>query len=85
VIAASSGKMPTTSVRRLISPLRRSKGWVEWSLAVLLGQADLGKHVLLGVVQQGRGLGQLWGSAGRRPGATRRQSALPILRSARLI
>jgi hypothetical protein len=30
VIAASLGKMPTTSVRRLISPLRRSSGLVEW-------------------------------------------------------
>jgi hypothetical protein len=27
-IAASLGKMPTTSVRRLISPLRRSIGFV---------------------------------------------------------
>jgi hypothetical protein len=29
----SSGKMPTTSVRRLISPFRRSIGIVECSLA----------------------------------------------------
>jgi hypothetical protein len=27
MMAASSGKMPTTSVRRLISPIRRSMGW----------------------------------------------------------
>ena len=31
-MAASFGKMPTTSVRRLISPLRRSSGFVECSL-----------------------------------------------------
>ena len=31
-MAASLGKMPTTSVRRLISPLRRSSGFVLWSL-----------------------------------------------------
>ena len=33
VMAASLGKMPTTSVRRLISPLRRSSGLTECSLA----------------------------------------------------
>ena len=32
-MASSLGKMPTTSVRRLISPLSRSSGFVEWSLA----------------------------------------------------
>jgi hypothetical protein len=32
-MAVSLGKMPTTSVRRLISPLRRSIGLVECSLA----------------------------------------------------
>ncbi len=31
-MAASFGKMPTTSVLRLISPLRRSSGFVECSL-----------------------------------------------------
>ena len=35
VMAASLGKMPTTLVRRLISPLRRSRGFVEWSLVRL--------------------------------------------------
>jgi hypothetical protein len=29
-MASSLGKMPTTSVRRLISPLSRSSGLVEW-------------------------------------------------------
>jgi hypothetical protein len=33
MMASSLGKMPTTSVRRLISPLRRSIGLVECSLA----------------------------------------------------
>lgn len=31
-MAASLGKMPTTSVRGLISPLRRSSGLVLWAL-----------------------------------------------------
>jgi hypothetical protein len=32
-MASSLGKISTISVRRLISPLRRSMGFVEWSLA----------------------------------------------------
>ncbi len=40
MIAASLGKMPTTSVRRLTSPLRRSSGLVEWILA----RCSLGKE-----------------------------------------
>src|SRR5215470_11397743 len=39
VMAASLGKMPTTSVRRLISPLRRSSGLVLW----IFGRWSLGK------------------------------------------
>ena len=38
-IAASFGKMATTSVRRLISPLRRSSGLVECNC----GQCSVGK------------------------------------------
>jgi hypothetical protein len=34
VMAPSLGKMPTTSVRRLIAPLRRSKGLVLWILGL---------------------------------------------------
>jgi hypothetical protein len=53
VIAASSGKMPTTSVRRLTSLLMRSSGWVEWSLArCSLGKAGVGEHVRLGLGQE---------------------------------
>ena len=60
VMAASLGKMPTTSVRRLISPLTRSSGLVEWILArCSLGKAHVGEHVLLGLVQQRGELGQL--------------------------
>ena len=36
-MASSLGKMPTTSVRRLISPLRRSIGLVECSLVRCCG------------------------------------------------
>ena len=41
VIAASLGKMPTTSVRRSTSPLTRSSGLVEWNLA----RCSLGKFM----------------------------------------
>ena len=34
VMASSLGKMPTTSVRRLISPFSRSSGLVEWILGL---------------------------------------------------
>ena len=40
-MASSFGKMPTTSVRRLISPFRRSTGFVECSLAL----CSLGKDM----------------------------------------
>ena len=83
-MAASLGKMPTTSVRRLISPLRRSSGLVECSLArCAAGKRHVGEHVGLGLVHQGGELGQLGpelvGDAGatalwrprRRPGRRR--------------
>ena len=59
MIAASLGTMPITSVRRLISPLRRSKGLVEWSLARCSLGKLIGEHVRLGRVQQRGELGQL--------------------------
>src|SRR3984893_7944632 len=40
-MASSLGKMPTTSVRRLISPLRRSNGLVLW----IFGRWSLGKLI----------------------------------------
>ena len=56
-MASSLGKMATTSVRRLISPLRRSSGLVECSCApVVLGEGHVGEHVVLGLVHQ---LGEL--------------------------
>ena len=59
-MAASLGKMPTTSVRRLISPLRRSSGLVECSLARCCGrEGHVGQHVGLGLVHECGELGQL--------------------------
>ena len=53
-MASSLGKMPTTSVRRLISPLRRSSGLVECSLArCSLREGHVGQHVGLGLVHEG--------------------------------
>ena len=40
-MASSLGKMPTTSVRRLISPFRRSSGFVEWSLTRWAAEPDV--------------------------------------------
>ena len=46
--------MPTTSVRRLISPLRRSIGLVLWNLArCSRWEVHVGEDVLLGGVHQG--------------------------------
>ena len=60
VMAASFGKMPTTLVRRLISPLRRSIGLVECSRrAVFLGEGHVGQHVGLGLVHEVGQLGRL--------------------------
>ena len=59
-MAASLGKMPTTSVRRLISPLSRSIGLVRVQLGpVRRGEAHVGEHVGLGLVHEGGELGQL--------------------------
>jgi hypothetical protein len=64
-MAASLGKMPTTSVRRLISPFSRSIGFVLCSLARWAagtmggGEAHIGEHVRLGVVHEGREFRQL--------------------------
>ena len=59
-MAASLGKMPTTSVRRLISPLSRSIGLVECSLVRCCGgKAHVGEHVGLGFIHQRGELGQL--------------------------
>ena len=59
-MAASLGKMPTTSVRRLISPLSRSSGLVECSLArCCCREGHVGQHVGLGLVHEAGELGQL--------------------------
>ena len=57
-MASSLGKMPTTSVRRLISPLTRSIGLVECSAwcGAPAGRAHVGEHVALGLIHQ---LGEL--------------------------
>ena len=56
-MAVSLGKMPTTSVRRLISPFRRSNGFVE--LDPMGGrEAHVGQHVGLGRVHQNGELAQ---------------------------
>src|SRR6185312_1077372 len=53
VMAASLGKMPTTSVRRLISPLRRSSGLIEWIFgAMILWEAHEGEDVSLSVIRE---------------------------------
>src|SRR3954451_15648885 len=55
---ASSGKMPTTSMRRPISRLKRSSGFVDLSL----GQCSAGgverEHVVFGVLEHGGDLRQ---------------------------
>ena len=67
-MASSLGKMPTTSVRRLISPLRRSMrvGRVQLG-AVLAREGHVGEHVLLGLVHDGRRAWAPSAAAGRRP------------------
>ena len=50
-MASSLGKMPTTSVRRLISPLSRS------ILAMLLREGHVGEDVGLGLIHDRRELG----------------------------
>jgi hypothetical protein len=59
-MASSLGKMPTTSVRRLISPLKRSIGLVECSLVRCCGgKGHVGEHIGLGLVEEVGKLGQL--------------------------
>jgi hypothetical protein len=56
-----AGTLPTTSLRRLISPLSRSRGLVLWSLAqVLGGELHIGKHISFGVIHQFHQLGHAW-------------------------
>lgn len=56
--AASFAKMPTTSERRSIPPLRRSRGLSGVQLGPVRGRgAHVGQHVRLGAVHQGRELG----------------------------
>jgi hypothetical protein len=57
-MASSLGKIPTTLVLRLISPLGRSMGLVEL-VPVLLGQAHEGEDIDFGLVEQVCELGQL--------------------------
>jgi hypothetical protein len=58
-MTSSLGKMPTTSVRRLISPFSRSIGFVLWSLVVLFRESHVGEYVGLGTVEDGGELGHL--------------------------
>jgi hypothetical protein len=52
------GKMPTTSVRRLISPLSRSTGLDQCSLArCCAGEAHIDEHIRLRLIHEG---GELW-------------------------
>ena len=54
-MAASFGKMPTTSVRRLISPMRRSSGLVECSFVRWAAvEGHVGENVCLGLIHQAR-------------------------------
>jgi hypothetical protein len=64
VMASALGKMPTTSVRRLISPLRRSSGLVRWifgrwspafgslSRGQAFGEAHEGENIGFGLIHQ---------------------------------
>ena len=59
-MASSLGKMPTTSVRRLISPLSRSMGIVGVQLgAVFLGEGHVCQHVMLSLIHDVGELGRL--------------------------
>jgi hypothetical protein len=58
MIAASLGKMPTTSARRLTSLLSRSNGLVLCNLLrCCSGEIEIGQHLGLAVVDEG---GELW-------------------------
>jgi hypothetical protein len=55
---ASLGKIPTTSVRRLISPLRRSNGFVTgMTVAVPSGSAAAQRSAAYGETIRDRGTG----------------------------
>ena len=72
-MASSLGKMPTTSVRRLISPLSRSKGLVLCSLGAMLGgEGHIGEHIGLGFVHE---RGEL---CGLRPDVVGDEAPLPL-------
>ena len=59
-MAASLGKMPTTSVRRLISPFKRSIGLVECSLGRCRGrEGHVSQHVGLDLIHERGELGDL--------------------------
>src|SRR5437899_11941662 len=58
------GGLAITSVRRLISPLRRSIA--AWSDAAV-GRSGVGEHIGLGLVEEASELGQHWDGAGRQP------------------
>jgi len=53
ITLASSGKLSTTSVRRPISRLKRSSGFVERSLGSVFGRERVEReHVVFGVFEQ---------------------------------
>src|SRR5882724_6085887 len=59
-MASSLGEMPTTSVRRLISPLSRSSGlvlWIfgRWSLGKLMKASHLGSELISHLTPLGAG------------------------------
>jgi len=61
-IAASLGKMPTMSVRRLISAWTRSSGFVDAiCVRCAFGKAHELQHVVLGIAEHDRELGKLRG------------------------
>ena len=79
-MASSLGKMPTTSVRRLISPLSRSIGLVECSLVrCCVREGHVGEHVGLGLVHEARRAWAAGAGAGRRPGAIALARGLVVL------
>ena len=76
-MAASFGKMPTTSVRRLISPFRRSSGFVECSFVrCCWGKLNIGGNVSARPRQfSAARFGTYWPELiGARPDATARAS-----------
>ena len=71
MMAASLGKMPTTSVRRLISPLSRSRELVECSLVRVGGrEGHVGQDVGLGLSRGSRRAWAAWAAVDRPRRAT---------------